>query len=402
MATHASNADNAHYVRQAMSSVPSLHVWRATVSTPRGGTPPLLVSAQSLRGTSVSNLLRIDRSNLRWKLSLIVLAGIVVAGTLELWLPVPVLQSALAAALIVVLGGHMPIRRRLAAMAIVTVLGGAMGMVAYIAAEQAVSAAIVLGLIAYLTGLTYGISRSAGAAGYVLLWWSVVVMIGQARNEYPAASSIAFLVGGLVAMAVVAVVSSTRHRRALHHRGPERDSGEAPRLSEALSVRSLVKIARSPLGLWILVRAVLAGIAVFVGYALTNTLDPYWAAAILLVVFLPDLTGTVKKAAQRGLGTVVGVVTATALTTNATSETPVIIVAIVGILGAVTFYYANYLIYAFFVTNAVLCYYWLAVDHEMSGPAVRLVDTLVAIALSIAGVAFVDYVSRRRGWTSPA
>ena len=45
------------------------------------------------------------------------------------------------------------------------------------------------------------------------------------------------------------------------------------------------------------------------------------------------------------------------------------------------------MIYAFFLTNAVMLYYWLAVDHKVSGPALRLTATIIGIALALAGMA---------------
>jgi len=43
------------------------------------------------------------------------------------------------------------------------------------------------------------------------------------------------------------------------------------------------------------------------------------------------------------------------------------------------------MIYAFFLTNAVLLYYWLALDHGGSGPAQRLAATIIGIALALFG-----------------
>lgn len=54
------------------------------------------------------------------------------------------------------------------------------------------------------------------------------------------------------------------------------------------------------------------------------------------------------------------------------------------------------MIYAFFLTNSVLSYYWLAVDHEVSGPGLRLTATIIGIALAIGGVAIVTVRTARR------
>lgn len=55
------------------------------------------------------------------------------------------------------------------------------------------------------------------------------------------------------------------------------------------------------------------------------------------------------------------------------------------------------MIYVFFLTNAVLLYYWLALDQHVSGPAQRLTATIIGIALALGGMALVA----RRGRQPP-
>ena len=87
-------------------------------------------------------------------------------------------------------------------------------------------------------------------------------------------------------------------------------------------------------------------------------------AIALLIVFQPDLNQTLVKATQRGLGTLVGAVTATAVIGAVNSGPAIVVIVLIATIGAVAFYSANYMIYAFFLTNAVLLYYWLALDHQ--------------------------------------
>jgi Fusaric acid resistance protein-like len=101
------------------------------------------------------------------------------------------------------------------------------------------------------------------------------------------------------------------------------------------------------------------------------------------------LDKTLFKAAQRGLGTLVGVATTTAVIEVVNSSPPIVVITLIAGFGAVAFYRANYMIYAFFLTNAVMLYYWLAVDHAVSGPALRLTATIIGIALALAGMALV-------------
>ncbi|WP_430648121.1 FUSC family protein [Agromyces sp. GXS1127] len=336
-------------------------------------------------------LVAIDRSKLRWGLAALALVAIVVCVALEALTGVGFVQTSIAAVLVVLTGGKGTLGSRFAYMAIVTVFGGVLGFLAYVTAENAWAAALVLAVAAYLTGLAYGISRAAGSAGYLLLCWVLVVLIGQSRDEYPGATSVAFLIGGAIAMALVGIVALVTRGRAFP--APLEEPVANAGAGGKATFGSLVT---SDLGIWNLVRAVLIVFAVVIGYSLTTDLDPYWAAIVLLIVFLPDLGKTMFKAIQRGVGTIVGVLTATGLIAAFDADPPMIVVMIIGAFGAVAFYSANYMIYAFFLTNAVLSYYWLAVDHEMSGPGIRIVDTLIGIALAIGGVAIVTLITKRR------
>jgi uncharacterized membrane protein YccC len=153
---------------------------------------------------------------------------------------------------------------------------------------------------------------------------------------------------------------------------------------------------RSGLGMWSLLRAVLVVVATLIGYWLTDSdLDPFWTAIVVLIVFQPDLQQTVFKAAQRGLGTLVGAMTAAALLAVTSSEPVIVAVALVGTFGAVAFYGANYMIYAFFLTNAVLLYYWFAADHNVSEATQRLAATVIGIALAFAGMGVLSVRERR-------
>lgn len=61
------------------------------------------------------------------------------------------------------------LRTRLVHMGVVTLVGGAFGFFSYVSAETAWQAALVLGVVSYLTGLAYGLGPTVGSAGYVLL-----------------------------------------------------------------------------------------------------------------------------------------------------------------------------------------------------------------------------------------
>ena len=346
----------------------------------------------------IRRLLAIDHDKLDLRLAGYAVIGILVASALEAIVGVGALQTGVAALVVVVVGRTGDLRTRMVHMGAVTLIGGAFGFLSYISAETAWQAALVLGVVSYLTGLAYGLGPAAGGAGYLLLLWSMAVLIGAEEGSDPPATAAAFLVGGLAAMVVIGVATVARTRwgtapaTAEDHAAARRPGADRPNMGA---------LVRSDLGVWSLLRAVLTVVAVVIGYGLTaSDLDPFWTAIALLVVMQPDLDKTLFKATQRGLGTLVGVATATAVIDLGSSDPVTVVIVLIATFGAVSFYTANYLIYAFFLTNAVLLYYWLAVDHEVSGPATRLTATIIGIALALGGMALVALRGRRSPTTA--
>lgn len=116
---------------------------------------------------------------------------------------------------------------------------------------------------------------------------------------------------------------------------------------------------------------------------------------MVLIVFLPDLHQTLFKGTQRGIGTLAGALVATAILELTATDALVVVLMLVGGFGAVAFYRANYTIYAFFLTNAVLLYYWFDTDETLSGPPTRLVATIVGLALAFGGMGLMTLEARR-------
>jgi hypothetical protein len=267
-------------------------------------------------------------------------------------------------------------------MGVVTLVGGSFGFLSYVTAETAWQAALVLAAVSYLTGLAFGLGPAAGRAGYLVLLWAIAVLIGESRAEDPPLTAAAFLVGGAVAMIVIAVVAAVGRPRDRDAPVPAEDGSEPTSPS-----RDLAALARSEIGIFCLVRAFLLAVGVVVGYWITTDgLDPYWISTVVLIVFLPDMHQTVLKGAQRGVGTLVGAIVATAILEVTGSDALVVMIMLVCTFGAVAFYSANYMIYAFFLSNAVLIYYWFDTDEQLSGPPLRLLATFIGLALALGGI----------------
>lgn len=342
----------------------------------------------------MTGLLDIERDKLDLRKAAWAVIAILVAGVLEFIIGADALQIAVATFVVWAAGRAGDLRARLTHMAVITLIGGAFGFAAYLTAETAWQAAIVLAVVTYVTGLGYAFGPAVGRMGYFLLLWTLAVLIGQAHGGDPGTTAIAFLVGGLVAIGVTLVQARLE---------PLGDTAEDARSSSAPAAQrpALDAVVRSDLGLWSLVRSMLTVVAVVVGYALSGSLAPYWTAIVLLIVLLPDRDDALAKAVQRSLGTVAGVAVTVALLAITSADAILLLVLAIGAFGSVAFYRANYLIYAFFLTVTVLLYYDFVVGQDLEGPARRLVAMLIGIGLALLGSTLVEALRRRRSPPPP-
>jgi len=279
-------------------------------------------------------------------------------------------------------------------MAVVTLIGGAFGFLGYLSADTAWQAAIVLGVVAYLTGLAYGYGPAAGGAGFYLLVWALAIQIGTAEGTDPPASAAAFLVGGVVAMVVMGVLIAVR----LVDTKPEPEAASTGRPP----MPGIAQVATSPVGIWTLVRALIVAVAVLVGYQISPNYDPYWVAIVVLVVFLPASDKTTFKATQRGIGTLAGAVAATGLLIITTSEAVVGVALLVAAFFTAAFYSANYLIYAFFLTSGIVFYEWFAAGEQLGAGGERLLAAVAGLLLAFVGIWLMTVLSRQTPDARPA
>src|SRR5262245_47893430 len=194
----------------------------------------------------IRDLLHVDREHLNLRLAGGALVALLIAEALEAVLGIGLVQTGLAAFLVLASARSGDLRTRWTRMGVVTLVGGAFGLLGYLSAGAAWQAAVVLGVVAYLTGLAYGYGPAAGKAGFFLLMWALVIQIGTAEGVDPPASAASFLVGGVVAMLIIGILVVLR----------QVDTSPEPDL-RATAPRSptLAQVASSPVGVWSLGRA---------------------------------------------------------------------------------------------------------------------------------------------------
>jgi fusaric acid resistance family protein len=342
----------------------------------------------------IRDLFHVEREHLNVRLAAGALVAILIGEVLVTVLGVGLVQTGLAAFLVLASARSGDPRTRLTRMGIVTLIGGAFGFLGYLSADTAWQAAVVLGVVAYLTGLAYGYGSAAGSAGFFLLVWALAIQIGTAEGTDPPGSAAAFLVGGIIAIVVMGVLIALR----LVSDAPEPDAAA----TERQAAPSVTQVATSPVGIWSLVRAVLVAVAVVLGYQISPNFDPYWVAIVVLVVFLPASDKTTFKATQRGIGTLAGAVAATTLLTVTTSEPVVAVALLVAAFFTAAFYSANYLIYAFFLTSGIVFYEWFAAGEQLGAGGERLLAAVVGLVLAFAGIGLVAIISSPRSVERPA
>jgi len=335
----------------------------------------------------IRDLVHVDREHLNLRLAAGALVAILIGEVLVVVLGLSRVQTGLAAFLVLATARSGDPRTRLIRMAVVTLIGGAFGFLGYLSADTAWQAAIVLGVVAYLTGLAYGYGPAAGGAGFYLLVWALAIQIGTAEGTDPPASAAAFLVGGAVAMVVMGVLVALR----LVDTKPEPDAAATDRPSTP----GIAQVATSPVGIWTLVRALIVAVAVLLGYQISPNFDPYWVAIVVLVVFLPASDKTTFKATQRGIGTLAGAVAATGLLMITTSEPVIGVALLVAAFFTAAFYSANYLIYAFFLTSGIVFYEWFAAGEQLGAGGERLLAAVVGLLLAFVGIRLMTVLSRR-------
>jgi len=342
----------------------------------------------------IRDLFHVDREHLNLRLAAGALVAILFGEVLVAVLGLSRVQTGLAAFLVLATARSGDPRTRLTRMAVVTLIGGAFGFLGYLSADTASQAAIVLGVVAYLTGLAYGYGPAAGGAGFYLLVWALAIQIGTAEGTDPPASAAAFLVGGVVAMVVMGVLIALH----LVDTKPEPEAASTDRPA----MPGIAQVATSLVGIWTLVRALIVAVAVLLGYQISPNFDPYWVAIVVLVVFLPASDKTTFKASQRGIGTLAGAVAATGLLMVTTSESVIGVALLVAAFFTAAFYSANYLIYAFFLTSGIVLYEWFAAGEQLGAGGERLLAAVVGLLLAFVGIWLMTVLSRRTPDARPA
>lgn len=261
-------------------------------------------------------------------------------------------------------------------MAIAIVAGVTLSLLAVLVGGSTLRAIILWPVTIYLAGLAVAYGRSAFYAGYFLVFWVLFAMLASSRSPgAPIYYAVSFLVGGIVAVIVMA----------LRVRFGRIDDSKL----EPTSAPKLLNVARSDIGVFAAMWALTMAVAVGLGYTFWSV-EPFWVASTLLVVMQPDVAKGKLTGIQRAIGSAIGGLLAIAVITAfpdfVTSDLFVLYFLVVTAL-CVVFYSANYMIYAFFMTQAVVVYYGLEVGSFTLAGGQRVLGVLLGVVIGLIGLA---------------
>lgn len=235
---------------------------------------------------------------------------------------------------------------------------------------------------------------AAKAAAFLSMWLAAVVGLGDSSVtlSWP---GIGFLLGGLFALAVTAVLGRLK--------GLPDDNPNASPLK--IDWSGTVRRAVDPQSItfqFALIRALAVGISAALGWYLLDV-NPFWATITVLIVLQPDVEKTLFKGMQRGIGTVLGAIVGLALLRFV--DNPVLLL---GLAVLASFFFAalvraNYLWFAAALTIMLLSLYGIGTSELGVVGFQRVIATILGVILAvIAAWAMEKVVMQRQPKSTPA
>lgn len=323
----------------------------------------------------IKSIFYIDREKVKPRSGVLLVAVIVGISLIEMVLGEVAVPALIAAYFVARVGLYERGRERWSYMTIAIVVGAGLSLLALVAGDNTVRAVLLWTVAIYFTGLAVAYGKGIFYACYFLVFWLLLVMLESSRSAAEPWHYVAsFLVGGVVALIVMAI----RMRFGLID-DSKTDPGGTPKLGD---------VAKSDIGVFAVMWALTMAIAIAIGYTFWSV-EPFWVASTLLVVMQPDVVKGTRTGIQRGIGSAIGGLLALALIAIfpgfVSSDLFLIYFLSVTAL-CVAFYRANYMIYAFFMTQAVVIYYGHEVGNFNEAGGQRILGVLLGVVIGLVGL----------------
>ena len=300
-----------------------------------------------------------------------------------------VLSAVMATLFVTAAGGDGLMAERLPTMVRFTLYGAVLGGLAFWSGDTAFAVAVVLGVATYVGTLAAAFGARAARAGLFLTLWALMALLLGSEDTDPWRVSVAFLVGGVIAIGVTAV-----RIRAAGLDGTIGSDEMAPTASVGDAgpsrVAQLLAAVSSPIGWFAVARTIAVVGAVLVGFWWFASY-PMWVAITVVVILQPSTKQSASVAVQRTLGTALGVAVAVAVAqVLPRGDTAVVIAFLASGLLMVAFMGANYALFAAFLTAMLVFGQRLAQADAFEAGWERLLATAVGAIISLLVMAGVD------------
>ncbi|MGB0099815.1 MAG: FUSC family protein [Nocardioides sp.] len=322
-----------------------------------------------------TSIFYVDREGIKPRSGVLLVAAIVGISLIEMVLGEVAVPALIAAYFVTRVGTHARGGKRWLYMSIAIVVGTGLSLLALVAGDNTVRAVLLWTAAIYFTGLAVAYGRSIFYACYFFVFWLLLVMLESSRSAGEPWHYVAsFLIGGVVAL----IVMTARIRFGLIDDSPTDPDG-TPQLRD---------VATSDIGVFALMWALTMAVAIAVGYTFWSV-EPFWVASTLLVVMQPDVAKGTRTGIQRGIGSATGGLLALALIAIFPGfvGSDLLLVYFLAVTAlCVAFYRANYLIYAFFMTQAVVIYYGHEVGDFGEAGGQRILGVLLGVVIGLVGL----------------
>jgi hypothetical protein len=293
---------------------------------------------------------------------------------------------AFGAVLAVAFDGGGPRLQRVAALTVFA-LAGALATLLGNGAGQSVwgSIAVIFG-VTLICGLALALGPQAGKMAFFINLWMMITLSLSPVLYAPINLALGFFCGSGI-VAVLLLFSKTDQAAA---DGTATDTAWHWSLAPLLAHLNL----RSPIMQFALSRALVAALAMWLGWQLALA-HPFWIAMTLLIVAVPDRQQAARTSWQRAIGTVIGVaIGAVALMLGLPQITLLLLWLLVTLL-MLAVQGVNYVLYASILTLNLILFYQLLEANVLFNGLERLVTTLLGIVLAMGIIVLLEYLAKR-------
>ena len=300
------------------------------------------------------------------------------------------------AALFVVAGGPADTKRPDWNSLLLVVAGGLVTLAVGYSADSVVWATITLTLVTLLATLLALRGKRAATMGVFGVLWAVIALSLGATADTAAELSLAFVVGGAVALFAMLLASfskSTAMEGIEDNNGAEDEDDVA---ADRRASPEAVHRARVAIVKFAILRALAVGACIYLGYTWFPE-HTAWAALTFVLVVKPPPHQTVVVGVGRMLGTALGVGIGVLIALLAAGNTPVLVAVFVA---------AAYLMLATGKVNAAISTMWTTVvlivsqalmaEQATSAGWQRLLATLLGVAFAFLIIVIMNAVAGQR------